>query len=334
MNNAHSGSAPLVIRTPQDIISAIPYLLGFHPADSLVAIGCGGPRGTCALRFDLPHSGQAASAGEYLATVLARNQFTIVLLAGYGPGARVTPVMDATRDALAVHGIEVREALRIEDGRFWSYLCADQACCPVGGTPVEVGALAARAVVDGRVAFTDRASLEATVAPLDGPVREAMRGATRWAEDRVFDLVGEGLPLVRAMAGRVARGDPPPSDREIAMLGIVLTSLRVRDEAWVRIDPDRLQPHLDFWREVLIRVEPRYVPAPACLLAYSAYVLGNGSLANVALTRAARADPAYTMTELIQHAVATGLHPSEAKIRITPEDLALAYLEDSGSQAA
>jgi hypothetical protein len=325
MSHMNSGSEPLVIRTPQDVISAIPYLLGFHPADSLVAVGCGGPRGTCAMRFDLPHRGQAAPAGEHLASVLARNEFTIVLLAGYGPGAVVTPVMDAVRGALATRRIEVREALRVEGSRFWSYLCADPGCCPPDGTPVEIGAVAAQAVVDGMVALTDRASLEATVAPLGGPVRESMRKATRWAEDRVFDLVGEGLPLVRAMAGRVARDDPPPSDREIAMLGIVLASLRVRDEAWVRIDPDHLEPHLAFWREILVRVEPRYVPAPACLMAYTAYISGNGGLANVALARAALADPAYTMTDLILHAVATGLHPSEAKIRITPEDLDLAY---------
>jgi hypothetical protein len=38
-----TGRTPLVIRSIPDAIAAVPYLLGFHPADSIVVIGFGGP---------------------------------------------------------------------------------------------------------------------------------------------------------------------------------------------------------------------------------------------------------------------------------------------------
>ena len=275
ISHMNSGSEPLVIRTPQDVISAIPYLLGFHPTDSLVAVGCGGPRGTCAMRFDLPHGGQAAPAGEHLASVLAHNGFTIVLLAGYGPGAVVTPVMDAVRRALAGRRIEVREALRVEGSRALVLSVRRPRLLPTG-RHLRRDRRGRRPSGRRRHGRAHRPGFaEATVAPLGGPVRIDAQGHP----------LGRGPGLRSGRRGPSAgpghggphrQGDPPPSDREIAMLGIVLTSLRVRDEAWVRIDPDRLEPHLAFWREILVRVEPRYVPAPACLMAYTAYISGNG----------------------------------------------------------
>jgi hypothetical protein len=41
----------LRIRSPHDAVSAVPYLLGFHPSDSVVVIVLGGASGTCALRL-------------------------------------------------------------------------------------------------------------------------------------------------------------------------------------------------------------------------------------------------------------------------------------------
>ena len=50
------------------------------------------------------------------------------------PEALVTPVARELRDAIWRAGIDVREILRVQDGRYWSYMCANQACCPPAGT--------------------------------------------------------------------------------------------------------------------------------------------------------------------------------------------------------
>jgi hypothetical protein len=364
--------SPMVIRTPTDLISAVPYLLGFHPQSSLVAVGSGGPHGTCAMRVDLPPpggvgtgpcSGTGAGLGEAAALegaelveaiaeritgAMARNGFPMAMLVGYGPATRVTRLIDATVPALVESGVLVREALRVEGDRFWSYLCHDPACCPAEGTRFDVTttAVAAQATLDGQVALSDRAELARTVAPVGGTAREAMREATRRAEERLFGwveealdpavvqsrIVGEGLEFVRELMRRVGAGGTAPTDDEVAWLGVVLTRLRVRDEAWVRVDVDLLDRHVEFWRGVLRRIDRAYAAAPACLLAYAAFSRGDGGLANVALERAFDADPDYSMAHLLRELIGSGFPPTEARLRMTPADLAEAYGEVGGPE--
>ncbi|MBC6461978.1 DUF4192 domain-containing protein [Actinomadura sp. HBU206391] len=377
-NDTHGDDrSPMVISTPQDLISAVPYLLGFHPQNSFVAVGSGGPHGTCAMRVDLPLAerapwapldstdgswcgagetdagaragvGEAEAIGERVAETLARNGFPLALLVGYGPAGRVTPLIDATIPALAESGVRVREALRVEDDRFWSYLCTDPACCPAEGNRFDIttSSIAAQAILDGQVALSGRAELARTVAPLDGAVRASMRKATRCAEERLFGwveealdpavvrarIIGDGLGFVRRLMDRVGSEGTMPTDDEIAWLGVVLTHLRVRDEAWVRVDLDRLDRHVEFWRAVLCRVEQPYAAAPACLLAYAAFSRGDGGLANVALDRAFDADPDYSMAGLLRDLISAGLPPSEARLRMTPAELAEAYGEHADSE--
>jgi hypothetical protein len=78
------------------------------------------------------------------------------------------------------------------------------------------------------------------------------------------------------------------------------------------------------------RAEERYVPAPACLLAFTAWQSGNGALANIAITRALEANSRYTMALLLADALANGLPPSAARLPMTPEEVAASY-GDSGA---
>jgi hypothetical protein len=73
---------------------------------------------------------------------------------------------------------------------------------------------------------------------------------------------------------------------------------------WVRSDPDW---HLELWRDLTRRAEERYVAAPASLLAYTAFMTGDGALANLALDRAQHANPDYSMAGLLREVIQTGL---------------------------
>src|SRR5512144_616101 len=46
----------LRLRSPGEILALVPYLLGFHPSESLVLVAVRGPRRriVCTLRWDLP----------------------------------------------------------------------------------------------------------------------------------------------------------------------------------------------------------------------------------------------------------------------------------------
>jgi hypothetical protein len=124
----------LAVRSPADLIAAVPYLLGFHPADSVVVIAMRGRRVVFAARADLPPPGaDPQPAARHLAEVIARQEAAAATVVGYGPASRVTPAVDAVGDALTGTGLLVLDALRVTDGRWWSYLCVEPGCCPPDG---------------------------------------------------------------------------------------------------------------------------------------------------------------------------------------------------------
>ncbi|MEW2356472.1 DUF4192 domain-containing protein [Spirillospora sp. NPDC029432] len=319
-----SHRTPMRIRSIPDAIAAVPYLLGFHPADSMIVIGFGGPHHTCAVRVDLPPlddpAAHARTAG-HAAGVLGGGGLHRALVLGYGARHRVEPAFAAIRDTLP---LEIVDAARVADGRWWSLVCDVPDCCPPGGTPYDIASsvVAAEATLAGRVALPGRSELASTVAPLQGPARDSMRRATLQAERRLRSqdpaaLRDEALALLHRL-----RRAPSPAYEEIAWLGVLLTDLRIRDEAFVRIDLDDPSADIAFWRTVLRHVEEPYAAAPACLLARAAYAAGDGGLANIALDRA---DPDYSMAILLQAVIAAGIPPDDPRLRMTPEELSDIY---------
>ena len=103
--------------------------------------------------------------------------------------------------------------------------------------------------------------------------------------------------------------------------------MRVRDDAWARMVPGHIQAHLRLWTDLVRRAPARYAPAPASLLAFTAWQAGNGALANVAAQRALAADPEYSMAMLILEAIGAGMPPSAARLPMSPEEVAASYAQ-------
>ena len=336
-----SGRPPVRISTPAGLLAVIPFLLGFTPTDSLVVIGSANPLGRIrvALRYDLPDPPDAELAGEIAAhatAVLARQHATSAVITGYGPGRLVTPVADAVRQAAARTGVILRDVLRVEGGRYWSYLCREPSCCPSDGVQFEAaGHPAARLLTGvGLAVLSGRAELAATIAPVTGAEAEAMAEATRRAERAGTRLIAGGGPAALDAPGLAAvrsaievyrRGGSVTAAVGHAWLALVLTRLRIRDDAWARMDPAHHREHGRLWTGLVRRAQPGYVAAPACLLAVTAWQGGDGALANVALDRALADHPGYSMALLLRDALASGVPPSAAAPPMTPEEVADSY---------
>jgi len=101
--------------------------------------------------------------------------------------------------------------------------------------------------------------------------------------------------------------------------------MRVRDDAWARMDPAHRDAHIRLWTALTRRAQPGHVAAAASLLAFTAWQSGDGALANIALDRALADDPGYTMARLLRDALAAGLPPSAAVLPMTPEECAASY---------
>ena len=337
-----------------DVLAIVPHLLGFHPKDSLVVLGVGGPhaRIRLAFRYDLPDPPDedlGSDIAEHACTVLRRQHLTTAVGIGYGPGRTVTPVADLVAPALRAAGITVHDMLRVQDGRYWSYLCGDPGCCPPDGVSFDpAGHPAAEALAAaGLVVRGDRAELASTIAPVAESAGSMIQAADRarhraaqlieqaLAGPAVFDVfqpvADAGRRSVRLAVTRYRRGGQITGHDEIAWLGFVLTDLRVRDDAWARMDPAFRDAHQRLWTDLVRLLPEEYVPAPAALLAFTAWQAGDGALASIAIERALSADPGYSMALLVAEALQAGLPPSAARLPMTPKQVAASYARRRGN---
>ena len=308
------------LRTPIDVLAVVPYLLGFAPEDSLVVLGLRGRRLVFQARSDLVAPDSVDESASHLAGVIGRQRVDAVLMVGYGSDVRVTPHALGLRAALGNEGIHVLEAMRVEDGRFWSYMCERPDCCSPEGTPYDVStsAVAATATYAGLNPAPSRDVLVARLAPPDGLARLAAREAADRADARLRALLaiggdGEDITLIGATAvERLAirhRFGTPLDDDEIAWVATLLAHAPTRDRAIGLAGAAPVQ-HVELWTEVLHRVDDRLAAAPATLLAFAAWQCGDGAVAAIALERARVADPAYMLAQLLTEAIDNGIPPA------------------------
>lgn len=341
------GGRPAVAAGPPDgLLAAIPFLVGFYPSRSMVVVGAESPRGRVrlTLRYDLPdppHHETAAGIAGHAISMLGEQGIAVMAAVGYGPGELVRPVAGALRAAAERAGLQIRDILRAEHGRYWSFLHS----CPTEGMPytVEGHAVAAELRAAGLGVLDSRDALAATLAPAGGQDAKAMEAATRRAEKRATGMAGEsrarrelraaGLQAVKEAVAHYRAGGSMEAGDAAAWLSVVLGDLRVRDDAWARMDPEHREAHCRLWTDVTRLARPGHVAPAASLLTFTAWQSGNGTLANVALDRALADDPQYSMARLLRQAIGSGAPPELARIPMTPEEVAASYEKLDGEAA-
>ncbi|HEY0636023.1 MAG TPA: DUF4192 domain-containing protein, partial [Pseudonocardiaceae bacterium] len=167
--NAMTGMATRLTH-PAELVTGLPYLLGFHPTDSLVVITLqpgDPPTVGLVLRADLPPPEDERELVEQLCTPVRTRGVVAALVVVLGPRETASAALvTRLRSAFGELGVAVPRALWAESTRHgarWS--CLDDP--RLGGAlpdPAE-HRLAAVSTVAGLVTFTDRSALAALLAP-------------------------------------------------------------------------------------------------------------------------------------------------------------------------
>lgn len=315
------------LNRPGALIAALPAVLGFVPENSLVLVSLDGGELGAVLRVDLCEelTGRIGHLVEVAAAAAPEAAIAVII---NEDGAGCPQCNDEYRqlcamlaEVLSEYNIELWAAHvvdRVARGGRWH--CVDG--CGASGTVDDPSAspLAAEAVLQGRRLYPRRADLQAVLA-VEDPARSAAltdvlgeQAQTRAAAHRT-DPAGCGRRDVEsalAAAGRVGGGQPL-TDAEQAVLGCALHDAQVRDMLYALAVGEKAGEAEALWAALARTLPPPWRVEALVLLAFCAYVRGDGPLAGVSLEAALRCDPDHRMAGMLDTALQSGLRPEQIR---------------------
>lgn len=312
--------AAFTARSPVDLVAVVPYLLGFHPADSVVLLTFG-PGEAFHARVDLPPgpAGQREVAAM-LAGVAGQHRVGRAALLLY------TDEADAARSfhdlaVPALHGVgtEVIDVLRVGPERFHSACDVDD---PGTAYDLSTHPFTAEQVLEGKVTHRTRADLAATLDVVDTADARAVAAAADRLDDELHgisrfarvpllrrELADHGRWVRRTIRRHIRLGTPLSVDDAGRML-LLMSLVQVRDVAWAEMSRPAARRHVELWSDLLRRCPADLVPPAASLLGFAAWLAGDGALAWCALDRSAEIDPEYSLADCVAGLLERAVPPS------------------------
>ena len=317
----------LRVRSPADVVAAIPYLMGFHPRDSLVLVCTRAEdarRIAFTSRVDLPPPDNVPAMAQHLAGIVADNGCDEVLIVVIGGGILTdqpprSDVVAAMSEACASVGVGVWTSVWVSELRAKAPWRRYGACGGGGSLPdPATSPVAAAAVAAGQVTYADRSDLERLVAPAD-PEALRRRSALLDAQCEQLDDCGEfaggyaSMETVRAWVERAASDHFCLGDDDVVELCLALCDPIVRDAGFGFASGPYAAAAERLWTALVQQSPDPDAAEAAVLLAHCALLRGNGALAGIALERAQQAWPTHRLSVMFQSALDSGLGPDELR---------------------
>jgi len=299
----------LKARTPEDLLAVVPIVLGFHPEDSIVMLTFGPPGETFHARVDLPDPDELTAAVTPLLEAATRHGVTRVAFvlytadAGLGARAREALVHD-----FGESGFDVVTVLRVDDAQWFRLDRLPEA----PGRPFDLAAhpFVAQSVFEGTVTHRSRGALAESLSAVPEAVGQ-VEGELPAAFSRLDEgqATAETTWIVETIREFVDHERPLP-DHDLARLLVAIRRTELRDVAWLQMSRETAPRHAALWTDVLRRTPEELAAAPACLLAFAAWLGGHGALAWCALDRCREVDPGYRMAAAVATLLDQALPPS------------------------
>ncbi|THA57187.1 DUF4192 domain-containing protein [Streptomyces sp. A1136] len=350
-------ASQITLRSPAELADALPYMLGFHPTDSLVLVAVHGEGGRFGgrLRVGIPSAptewadtarqaaetlirGSERRGGKPDGVVVYLCQDPLVGESAQRVMTRLRPLAHRLRLACGALDVPVMEALCLSDGRYWSYTCPDERCCPAEGNPMALpgtSVMAAAATFAGIRVRGSLKEIERRLAPLDGAQaveqEKALERAAIALVPKILDgasreeVGAETLALARNLMRRMTLAPPaetgPGADDwddalldhdEAAAMIIGLQDREIRDIAAEWMEDEEAAPALRLWRALARRCVGAYgehAAAPLTLAGWVSWSTGDEPTARIVLGLALRADADYRFAQLLHHACNEGIDP-------------------------
>lgn len=307
------------LTSAHDLITAVPFLLGFHPSNSIVLISTKDSAIGLAMRIDIPDV-LTNDAIDLLAHHLIRDNAEGALLVAYMPEDRSDgdSLLISLGAGIIRNGVSVQESLVVQNGRYRSIICRDISCCPpegIGMPAIEDSQFAAEHVLAGvPMPYTDISQL------IDSLSADPSSFDTQWSDhvntfyieedaEELAELRRDGVESMDLLLDDFRMGHGAGEKTLVARVIGRMADVQVRDYALGVHCEDNFDLYFAMWRE-LVRLAPRGFVAPiACIIAAMAYESGDGALAQKALDRALADDERYPLAALLRRVFNAGWPP-------------------------
>lgn len=279
----------LSVRDLDDLVGVVPYLIGFHPEESLVVLILSGGRVELTARVDLRPISEPSALAEFWSRLELRFPLAEPWFLTFSADRELSwSVLESCAQLVGEDRLGRVVAVL---GSHWE---ADRPGGPSGA--VRASSSAAQAALLGLPARSSRRELAALVVGPDDLSAEHL--AERFACLADF-LDRRGLRAKRAILDRLVR-EPAPLSEDDAVLAAILVSEPVRQVAVLRrLSAQNAEQQVDLWVSVLNRTLAPYRPGPLGLLGMSAWLTGNGALMTICLEQLDDVDPFGPLATLL-----------------------------------
>jgi Domain of unknown function (DUF4192) len=335
------------LRSPAELLAVVPYILGYHPTNSVVLMCLRNHQLGLTQRLDLPQPDQVHKVVPALLPSLLAESPDRVLLIGYEDHAGDSlPAFEPLSVELASQHIEIADRIVVCNGRWRSLDCDNEDCCPSEGSPVPAPSDVPRAVVEfvgeGIAPHPDREALASQLEPGPEAVGRVRRSAKKAMARAVESHSTPRAELFAAWPRILAPDAKTISPEDAVKAAMSLLDIEIRDGLVAWLSPGTLNIN-ELSAEVqelicglergwgddpyqpaalvaqngvqdrlihLCAMLPDRLAAPALsVLASFAWWRGDGALARVSLDRALRCEPNYRLARLLEHMVDLAIRP-------------------------
>lgn len=296
----------LVVQSPDELLAAVPHVLGFKPEESIVLVPF--RPGLPVIRVDLPTNADDREAVWHaLSGPYGRNA---------RPGARLA-ILCFTEDRRSAELASQHLSNRFEtvgitthirlwaDGERWREFNTGQTGLQTQATAERIAA--ATVLTGAAQPAASRASLAASMVGDREPIARLIPAARvaaaasspaverDWALDRLEQFHADGNRL---------------SDVDGARMLVALETISTRDALWEDMSRENHTSHMAIWSDLTRRAPDEVRAAPASMLGFASWLHGDGAKAWCALDQVP-ADLPYSMAAVVASALQNGIHPRE-----------------------
>jgi hypothetical protein len=288
----------ITLSTPQDVIAAVPGLIGFQPKDSLVAMHFDSPNGMFLARIDIPKPGEVEDDCANLIQAGYSNACKRVVLIAYSETEVPTWVIAQAKEIYDSTSISVIEALAVHGDKFYSL------------KPNDPGTLIAETKVSA--AFVDTPILDSREA-LEKQLEPHPEAFTVEEIEGMEEVLVTKANLLRARS--IIESDEPSRED----LGWLIAALNgdgeFRDVIMAEVCRPTAEVLVPRWVNLVTHCPPELGGNVAGMAAYVVWCAGNGAFAWMLHDLAEKGqESAQLMREVVGQALQRAVPPPMAPL--------------------